>query len=113
MSEESLPVQPLTLDDGQDGGRGRRSARLARAADAGSASPRSAADGRSPAPEPIRRTPAVAAIAATGVGYALIAGGFRRLTIPAELGTFVAGSFITWLALRKDCRRHPAPDHVD
>lgn len=130
MSEESLPVQPLTLDDSRDDGRprtGRRPrppalrpaagpphpAQSARTAHSASpVHPVHPAHTQHPAPH-LRRTPNVAAVAATGVGYALIAGSFRRLTVPAELSTFLAGSFLTWLALRKDCQRQPAPDHID
>lgn len=106
MSEESLPVPPLTMDDSRDDARGGVARR-----------PRPATavrpvDRQLPTAPP-RLTPTVAAVAATSVGYALIAGSFRRLTVPAELSTFVAGSLLTWLALRKDCRRRPAPDHID
>jgi len=47
------------------------------------------------------------------VCWALVAGGFRRLTIPAELGTFVPGAAVTYLALRRGCRRFRAPEHLD
>jgi hypothetical protein len=114
MSEESLPAQPLTLSDGLDGGRGRRAERLTGGvADQAGLSSAAARPATATAPAPLRLTPPVAAAAAVCVGYALVAGGFRRLTLPAELATFVAGSVITWQALRKDCRRYPRPDHVD
>jgi hypothetical protein len=52
--------------------------------------------------------------AAAGVfGYAVVVGGFRRLTVPAELGTFVPGALITYAAMRRGCRRFRAPEHLD
>ena len=139
MSEDFLPVQPLSFDDGHDAGRPGRPGPVRRLTQHGrgqggseggdiarhgqslgrvpsrpgrSRPQGSPAQHHHPGPEPLRLTPAVAALTAFGLGYALIAGGFRKLTIPAELGTFPAGALITWLALRKDCRRRPAPAHL-
>jgi hypothetical protein len=56
----------------------------------------------------------VVLVAVAGVfAYAAVAGGFRRLTVPAELGTFLPGAFITYLAMRRGCRRFRAPEHLD
>jgi hypothetical protein len=93
MSEESLPVGHMARDDAAD-------------AQSQSAS-------RPAAPEPLRFSPTTVAVLVGAVAYAAVAGGFRRLTAPAELATFAAGSLVCWLALRKECRRFPAPDHVD
>lgn len=64
-------------------------------------------------PASLRLTRNVLLVAAATVVYALIAGGFRRLTIPAEIATFLPGVFITYLALRRTCRRFPALEHLD
>jgi hypothetical protein len=132
MSEDSLPVQPLIFDDGHDTGRPGRPGPVRRLAQHSlsqggdipghshshtrvASRPRlhdSAGHSRRPGPEPLRLTPAVAALTAIGLGYALVAGGFRKLTIPAELGTFTVGALVSWLALRKDCRRRAAPAHL-
>lgn len=91
MSDRSVPAGPLEQRGGDKPGRSRALPH------------RAAAVSR----------PNAAVLAVGGVLWALVAGGFRRLTIPAELGTFLPGLFITARALRRDCRRLPAPDHLD
>jgi hypothetical protein len=44
-----------------------------------------------------------------GLGYALIAGSLRRLTIPADLATLLPGGAIVWYALRPTTAHFPAP----
>jgi hypothetical protein len=48
-----------------------------------------------------------------GVGYALIAGSFARLTVPAELATLVPGAGLLWYAQRPTTPRFAAPDRIE
>jgi hypothetical protein len=97
MSEDSLPVPQLTLNEGQ--GEGRDAA-------LGSGT-------RRHSPASVHVTPTTVVIAVAALGYAAMAGSFRRLTIPAELATLVPGALICRYAVRRNVRRYPAPDHVD
>jgi hypothetical protein len=92
MSDRSVPAGKLERRGGEEPGRSRTVPHHAPA---------------------VPRPGSALAVAATAVLWALVASGFRRLTIPAELGTFVPGALITSRALRRDCRRLPAPDHLD
>ena len=93
MSEESLPVGHMARDE--------------------TAEVKAEPASRPVAPDALRVTPTTIAIVIGAIAYAAVAGSFRLLTAPAELATFAAGSLACWLALRKDCRRFPSPDHVD
>lgn len=65
-----------------------------------------------PAPAPLRPdhpTSSMISWGAVGLGYALIAGSFARLTIPAELATLLPGAALVWYALRPTTARFPAP----
>ncbi|MEY9904885.1 hypothetical protein ABIA35_001101 [Catenulispora sp. MAP12-49] len=64
------------------------------------------------APAPLRAahpTSTMISWAAMGLGYSLIAGGFARLTIPAELATLLPGAALVWYALRPTTEHYPAP----
>jgi hypothetical protein len=64
------------------------------------------------APTPLRAahpTSAMISWGAAGLGYALIAGNFARLTIPAELATLLPGAAMVWYALRPTTGHFPAP----
>ncbi|WP_194894679.1 hypothetical protein [Catenulispora pinisilvae] len=65
------------------------------------------------APDPLRLTHPTSTMitwGAVGLGYSLIGGTFRRLTIPAEIATLLPGAAIVWYALRPATDRFPAPD---
>jgi len=84
-------------------------------------SQRADAGGDTPAPShgvppPLRLThptPALLAWLAVAVAFCLVAGGFRRLTAPADLATLLSGAVVSWYALRPATRRFPAPDRID
>ena len=83
---------------------------VGRRADAGDRM--AAASGPAPAPVPLRAahpTSTMITLGAVGLGYALIAGSLRRLTIPADLATLLPGAGIVWYALRPATARFPAP----
>ncbi|MEY9930667.1 hypothetical protein ABH926_005314 [Catenulispora sp. GP43] len=64
------------------------------------------------APQPLRATRPTSTMiswGAVGLGYSLIAGGFARLTIPAELATLLPGAALVWYALRPTTAHFPAP----
>ena len=64
------------------------------------------------APIPLRPTHPTSTMitwGAVGLGYSLIAGSFRRLTVPAELATLLPGAALVWYALRPTTAHFPAP----
>lgn len=64
-----------------------------------------------PVPLPAAHPPSTMITAgAVGLGYALIAGALRRLTIPAEIATLLPGAALVWYALRPTTPRFPAPE---
>ncbi|MFL6110748.1 MAG: hypothetical protein ACJ786_05290 [Catenulispora sp.] len=65
-----------------------------------------------PAPEPLPRNTMIT-WALLGVGYALVAGSFARLTVPAELATLLPGAGLLWYAKRPATPRFAAPDRID
>jgi len=71
-------------------------------------------DVEAPAPPRLTHpTPTMIAWGAVGLGGSLLAGGFRRLTAPAEVTTLLVGVVVVWFALRPTTRRFPAPDRID
>ena len=63
-------------------------------------------------PEPLPATHPTSTMitwGAVGLGYSLIAGSFRRLTVPAELATLLPGAALVWYALRPTTAHFPAP----
>lgn len=63
-----------------------------------------------PAPLPAAHpTSTMISWGAVGLGYSLIAGSFRRLTLPAEIGTLLPGAALVWYALRPTTPHLPAP----
>ena len=64
------------------------------------------------APLPLRATHPTSAMiswGSMGLGYALVAGGFARLTVPAEIATLAPGAALVWYALRPTTGHLPAP----
>lgn len=65
-----------------------------------------------PAAEPLRPGTMIS-WALLSVGYALVAGSFARLTIPAELATLLPGTGLVWYALRPATPRFATPARID
>jgi len=67
-------------------------------------------------PVPLRATRPTSAMiswGSMGLGYALVAGGFARLTVPAEIATLAPGAALVWYALRPTTAHFPAPAAPD
>lgn len=85
---------------------------VGRPADAGAA-PAAPRRGGAPTPlRPTRPTHTMVTGALVGVGYSLVGGSLRRLTVPAELATLLPGAAVVWYALRPDTPRFPPPERI-